>query len=89
MTASSTAWPPRGVPLSNGDLLIATQSGGGLGGGTVDEIDPSNATLVQVLGNFSSGSLPAGSVTLLSDGLVFGVTQSGGTNSTGSIFEID
>ena len=77
------------LPLSNGDLLIATQSGGGLGGGTVDEIDPSNATLVQVLGNFSSGSLPAGSVTLLSDGLVFGVTQSGGTNSTGSIFEID
>lgn len=78
---------PQGPLVFNaaGDLFGTTVLGGGLNGGTVFEMTPSNGTWTEtVLHNFGGtgdGYLPYGGLTLDAKGNVYGTTQAGGSNS--------
>lgn len=78
---------PQGPLVFNaaGDLFGTTVTGGGLNGGTVFEMTPSNGTWTEtVLHNFGGtgdGYLPYGGLTLDAKGNVYGTTQAGGSNS--------
>lgn len=67
--------------------MRATQDGGTLGGGTLDETDPSTGATVKIVGNSAGNALPQGSLALLSDGFIYGVTEAGGGSGNGSIFD--
>jgi uncharacterized repeat protein (TIGR03803 family) len=78
---------PQGPLVFNaaGDLFGTTVLGGGLNGGTVFEMTPSNGTWTEtVLHNFGGtgdGYLPYGGLTLDAKGIVYGTSQAGGSNS--------
>lgn len=75
---------------SQGTIFGACSNGGNNNFGTCFAY--SFATGYQVLHHFAGGaggSYPLGGVLLASDGKLYGTTQSGGTNSQGSIFKLD
>ncbi len=74
-----------------GDLFGETSSGGATGKGCIFEI-PSGGS-ESVLYSFGAsgpadGSVPAGSLSMDSAGNLYGATQYGGANGTGTIFEL-
>jgi uncharacterized repeat protein (TIGR03803 family) len=78
---------------SQGNLYGATNAGGTNSSGTVFELSPSgngsySETILYDFGAFGSGdgSSPYGSLLRDSAGNLYGTTQGGGTNSTGTIY---
>ena len=72
-----------------GNLFGATPIGGAFNGGTIFEIHAGTSTIT-TLHDFSANnpvSIPSG-LALDSAGNLFGVTQAGGTNNDGTLFEI-
>ncbi|MBK7691218.1 MAG: T9SS type A sorting domain-containing protein [Bacteroidetes bacterium] len=86
----STGYTPYGalVTASNGKLYALTVAGGLNGYGTIIEYNYGNNTLSNVH-DFDgiNGSFPFGSLTLANNGLLYGMTQNGGINGKGVIFE--
>ncbi len=82
---------PRGQLIfdSSGNLFGTTVYGGASGYGTVFEV-PRGAYAITTVASFTStnGSAPYGGVTLDSSGNLFGTTYSGGSNNTGTVFEV-
>lgn len=78
---------------SNGKLYGMTRIGGASGGGVIFEYDPSNNSYVEKFnfnysGGFSvTGFSPFGSLIQASNGKLYGLTNSGGQNSVGTLFE--
>jgi len=84
---------------SKGDLLGVTSAGGANGDGAVFELQnmgtaaapsyASSPTLLASFGNASTtGASPAGALIADSNGDLFGVTSTGGTNGDGAVFEL-
>lgn len=82
--------PRAGVTLDGkGNLFGATTVGGGLNGGTVFSLVQQSGKWVP--GNFLSlpgNSQPFGNLALDSSGNIYGTTYQGGTNESGSVFEL-
>ncbi len=81
---------PNGPPLveASGDLFGTTSAGGTTGNGTVYEFSPSGSTYVEkVVYNFgggTNGSMPNSSLVGDSNGVLYGVTQYGGSCNASS-----
>jgi uncharacterized repeat protein (TIGR03803 family) len=74
-----------------GDMLYGTTETEGLNGdGTVISFDPATNTLTK-LADFDSlnGKAPVDDLVLANDGLLYGVTQFGGTTNSGVLFSFD
>ena len=84
-----------GVPIgpiqaSDGNFYGVTGTGGN-GDGTVFKYSPSTGTLSTILSlsaDGSQGNVPAAQLIQASDGSLYGVTDSGGTNNCGTIFRL-
>ncbi len=81
--------------IGTNSLLYGTTSGGGTGNmGTLFEIN-TNGTLFSVLHTFTGltngvdGSFPVGGLLQAKDGLLYGTTQTGGTNDLGTVFRLN
>ena len=75
---------------ANGKLYGMTQNGGSGGVGTIFSFEPGTNTLTKLIDfNFINGSNPSGSLVQASDGKLYGMTQSGGSNGYGTIFSFD
>lgn len=75
---------------SAGDLFGTTQTGGASGVGTVFEI-PAGSNAITTLASFdgaTTGGRPQAGLVADANGNLFGVTENGGTNGLGTIFEI-
>jgi len=78
------------IQMSNGKLYGTTQTGGTDGVGVIFEYDPTTNTYTKLYNFlFSFGYSPYGGLTLSSSGKFYGLTYSGGTASSGIIFEFD
>lgn len=88
-TANGSA-PYGGVTLdSNGNLFGTTRDGGAHGQGVVYEVvNGSNAITDIADFSITSGVNPYSGVTLDGNGNIFGTTFYGGTNNTGTVYEI-
>ena len=78
------------VQVSNGKLYGMTSSGGSDGVGVIFFFDPgtSNYTVVKNF-DFTNGASPQGSLIMASNGKMYGMTYTGGTNNRGVIFSFD
>jgi uncharacterized repeat protein (TIGR03803 family) len=80
------------IQVSNGNFYGTTLSGGANNGGTVFEITPAGklTTLYSFCSqtNCSDGSEPEAGLVQAKNGNFYGSTSSGGTNHSGTIFEI-
>ena len=91
-TGSDGQYPAGSLIMdASGNLYGATQDGGKNGTGTVFKIAPSGAE--SVLYSFgpntgSDGQYPAGSLIMDASGNLYGTTQDGGKNGTGTVFKI-
>ncbi|HEV3145382.1 MAG TPA: choice-of-anchor tandem repeat GloVer-containing protein [Gemmataceae bacterium] len=75
---------------SSGNLFGTTTSGGAKSDGAVLEVKAnSNAITTLASINGTNGSLPYGGLLEDSSGNLFGTTLYGGTNSDGTIFEVE
>ena len=78
---------------SNGLIYGMTQFGGMFLDGTIFSFDPANVagtyTIIHNFGSGTDGQVPFGSLFQASNGLIYGMTQSGGTFSHGIIFLFD
>lgn len=73
---------------SNGKLYGLTRSGGLNRNGVLYEFDPAGNNIISKISfNGSNGSLPTGSLVLGTDNHLYGVTQQGGLNNTGTLFQ--
>ncbi|HRY97934.1 MAG TPA: hypothetical protein P5550_02655 [Bacteroidales bacterium] len=83
---------PWGTPVqaSNGKLYGMTHSGGN-GYGTIFTYDITAASLQKLLDFYGklNGETPKGKLVLASDGMLYGTTQYGGSNGSGTIFRFD
>ena len=79
------------VEADNGKLYGLTYSGGSYNYGVLIEYDPSNDNYSSIFefDGTSSGSNPYGSLTLASNGMLYGMTFQGGANNYGVLFEYD
>jgi len=79
------------VEADNSKLYGMTYSGGSYNYGVLFEFDPSNYNYSAIFefDGSSSGSNPYGSLTLASNGMLYGLTFSGGANNFGVLFEYD
>jgi uncharacterized repeat protein (TIGR03803 family) len=80
----------RVVQDSNGNFYGTAEYGGEYGGGIVFKIDAHGTltTLYSFTGN-NDGFLPFADLALGNNGLIYGTTAGGGTNSGGTVFAID
>jgi uncharacterized repeat protein (TIGR03803 family) len=78
------------VRASNNKYYGVTNRGGSGNLGVIFEFDPASSN-VSTKFNFSgaSGSNPSGSLVVASNGLLYGLTQAGGTNEAGVIYEFE
>jgi len=89
---SSTGSHPLGkmVQASNGHLYGMTKTGGANNLGVIFDYDPVNNIYTDKVDFADSiGANPYGSLLLASDGKLYGMTESGGTNNFGVIFQYD
>lgn len=74
----------------NGKLYGMTNYGGPNGYGVLFEYDPATSTYTNKFNfNNTTGSYPYGSLNLASNGKMYGMTNQGGANSFGVLFEYD
>lgn len=76
---------------NNGKLYGATRNGGINDSGTLFEYDPEIDTIIRQI-SFNStlqGKDPHGSLVQIENGMIYGMTNSGGMNNSGVIFEIN
>jgi uncharacterized repeat protein (TIGR03803 family) len=78
------------IQLSDGKLYGMTPQGGSIGSGVIFSFDPVAGTYIK-LKDFDNtgGSFPSGSLTLGSDGRLYGITTHGGNSDVGVIFSFD
>jgi uncharacterized repeat protein (TIGR03803 family) len=82
---------PRGhlVQAADGNFYGITTGGGANGAGTIFKMTPAGVfTVLRHLTKTTDGSNSRGSLTLGKDGILYGVTNSGGTYGYGTIFKI-
>lgn len=79
------------VEASNGLLYGVTRDGGQYNGGTIYSFDPTDNTVTKLydFSSASNGSEPLNSLLLASDGMLYGMTFSGGPTNKGGIFLYD
>lgn len=78
------------VEASNGKLYGTTRLGGSNNAGVVFEYDYVNNTYSKTIDlSTTNGSQPFGSMIKAANGKLYGMTQSGGANSLGVVFEYD
>lgn len=78
------------VQAGDGNLYGVTSTGGSSNDGTLFQYTLSTSNVLNTLIDFTgvaNGSGPAGGLTLASDGNLYGVTQGGGTNGVGTLFQ--
>lgn len=77
------------IQASNGKMYGMTSAGGSMGYGVLFEYDLSSNTLTKKVDftGSSNGSSPRGSLMQASNGKLYGMTQKGGVNSAGVLFE--
>lgn len=78
------------VEASDGNIYGVTSSGGSSNEGTLFQYTLSNMSpALNTLVNFAgaNGSAPSGGLVLGSDGYLYGVTQTGGSNGDGTLFQ--
>jgi uncharacterized repeat protein (TIGR03803 family) len=97
ITLASFNFPDSTIPHgsliadANGDLFGTTGGGGGNDRGSVFEIKRTAAGYASrpiTVARFADGGLPLAALLADADGDLFGTTQDGGANDTGSVFEI-
>lgn len=90
LNPGSTPHSARFVKASNGKLYNILYSGGKYDKGVIFEYTPStNSYVVLVDLSDSLGAWPEGSLTIASDGNLYGTTQNGGKHSRGVLFQYD
>jgi uncharacterized repeat protein (TIGR03803 family) len=91
LTTANGSQPSGGlIQAPNGKLYGMTRLGGASGLGTIFEYDYSlNTYLKRIDLTAANGSQPYGSLCLASNGKMYGVTNLGGVNSLGVLFEYD
>jgi uncharacterized repeat protein (TIGR03803 family) len=78
------------TPAPNGKLYGMTSTGGIFSAGVLFEYDPSTGTHTRKLDfNNINGGFPYGSLTLASNGRLYGMASQGGANGQGVLFEYD
>ncbi|MBS4028044.1 MAG: hypothetical protein KGZ58_05330, partial [Ignavibacteriales bacterium] len=78
------------TPASNGKLYGVTYYGGVNSGGVIFEFDPATYAYTKIYDfDSANGSFPHVSLTQASNGKLYGITGSGGTNNEGGIFQFD
>ena len=82
--------PYAGVTLdSSGNIFGTTRGGGANSFGTVYEIVAGSHTINDLVAfSGTNGNSPYGGITLDSDGNLYGTTQQGGANGSGTVFEV-
>jgi uncharacterized repeat protein (TIGR03803 family) len=89
-SGTNGGYPNAGVTLdSQGNLYGTTVNGGATGDGTVFEIKKGSDTIT-TLGSFNgtNGIEPLGGVALGAQGNLYGTTEKGGSDSSGTVWEI-
>ena len=89
---TSGRYPSEGLITGNdGALYGTTRSGGSGGAGTVFRFDPATRMLrtLHAFTGLTGGSSPAGPLMQASDGMLYGVTESGGAGGGGTIFRVN
>ena len=83
--------PNGSLVLVNGKLYGLTNTGGANYEGTLFEYDISSSAFIKKIdfGGATNGSNPYGSLCLASNGKLYGMTQAGGLNNKGALFEFD
>ena len=75
---------------SGGILYGTTYTGGSDGAGTVFEISSTGETvLYSFVGGATDGASPNGTLTMSNAGNLYGTTEYGGANGSGTVFEIN
>ncbi|HNP44041.1 MAG TPA: T9SS type A sorting domain-containing protein [Panacibacter sp.] len=75
------------VQASNGKLYGMTSAGGTSDSGVIYSFDPATNTRVDLVNfNSSTGGQPGGCMLLASNGKLYGMTSTGGSNGAGTIF---
>ena len=74
----------------NGKLYGTTSNGGVSNGGVIFELDPNNSSFVKKFDfDVNNGFAPTGPLVLTNEGKFYGITNEGGANKKGVIFEYD
>ncbi len=77
------------IQASDGNLYGLTQTGGAHGWGALFKITTSGTeTVLWSFGGTGDGTAPVGSLVQASDGNLYGLTETGGANSVGTVFKI-
>lgn len=87
---NSPLYPAGLVQAGNGKLYGMTSSGGTSDSGVVYSFDPATNTRADLANfNTSTGGGPTGSMFLASNGKLYGMTSTGGSNGAGTIFSFN
>ncbi len=89
-TANGTS--PHGslMQAADGNLYGMTQQGGANAAGVIFQYEPSSNTYTKKIDlSTANGSIPFGALMQASDGKLYGMTQQGGANSLGVLFQYD
>ena len=90
-TTSTGANPTTGLLLSGNLLYGGTLNGGSSSDGAVFKIPTNNAAGYSDFFNFgggNGGANPTGGPLVLTNGLLYGTTENGGTNSRGMVYQV-
>ncbi len=78
------------IQASDGKLYGMTTYGGSSGAGVIFSFDPSTSIYIETKDfDFDNGGLPYGSLMQASDGLLYGMTSTGGSRDDGVAFSFD
>ena len=88
---STTGTNPNDLAVGkNGKLYGTTSNGGVSNGGVIFELDPNNSSFVKKFDfDVNNGFTPTGPLVLTNEGKFYGITNEGGANKKGVIFEYD
>ena len=86
----SEPWSNYFISDAKGNLYAATAAGGTYSAGTVFMLSPAGkeTVLYEFKGSNGDGSAPHGRLAFDADGEIYGTTQSGGTNGTGTVYRL-
>ena len=86
----SEPWSNYFISDAKGNLYAATAAGGTYSAGTVFMLSPAGkeTVLYEFKGSNGDGSAPHGRLAFDADGEIYGTTQGGGTNGTGTVYRL-